>query len=88
MPRVIHKYTLVPGQDTRLSLPADSDIIHVANQHGLLTMWIDHDLSLKSATRTFTLVGTGHPITSDLIYMGTAHCDPFVWHVYERVLEV
>ena len=34
-------------------------------------------------TRTFELVGTGHPIPLDGIYLGTALCGIYVWHVYE-----
>lgn len=32
--------------------------------------------------RRFWVVGTGHPVPRSASYVGTAHCPPFVWHVF------
>lgn len=82
----ILKYALelVTGwQDVKM--PHGARIIHVHEQHGLPTMWVEADPSVQGVIRTFMIIPTGHAaIPADSKYVGTVHIDWTVWHVYER----
>lgn len=83
----IYKYPLELDVTT-LELPQGANCVHVAAQNGKVCIWVLQDTSLRTETRRFKIVGTGHEITDephfmDLNYVGTAHIDPFVWHVID-----
>lgn len=84
--RVVWKYQgdLYCYGGQRFDMPADAQVVHVAEQNGLMTLWAEMDLSAPFVSRQFVLVGTGHPIAAGLVYVGTIMRDPFVWHVYEQ----
>lgn len=81
----IWKYTLEHGHNTFL-LPKGAKILHVGQQNGTVCLWARVDPEQEQEKRVFRFVGTGHPLNcTDITYLGTAHDDPFVWHVFEVV---
>jgi hypothetical protein len=59
-------------------------IVHVCTQHERPTLWAEVDNYESLFKRGFCVVGTGHIIPDQAIYIGTTHIgDNFVWHIYE-----
>ena len=88
---IIYKYPLsLNGLDQTIEMPSGSRILVVGGQHGEPVLLAQVDTDAKPCKRVFVVVGTGHhvpPNDSGLPgYVGTAFCDPFVWHVYEVTL--
>jgi hypothetical protein len=52
---------------------------------GGIEFWAEHDDTLPEVPRTFTVVGTGHPVPDGAVYAGTAPRtrEGLVWHLYE-----
>lgn len=74
---------LLAGEATH-RMPAGAQVVHVAGQDGTPTVWAVVDPgSFMTEARTFRVVGTGQEIPGDAAYVGTAHCGPYVWHVWE-----
>lgn len=50
-----------------------------------IEFWAEHDDTREPEVRTFTIVGTGHPIPDGAVYVGTAPRtrEGLVWHLYE-----
>lgn len=65
-----------------VQLPEGAAALHVAAQDGWPCVWamVSPDAPLRTAY--FEIVGTGHPVPDDSIYVGTAHTPPYVWHVF------
>lgn len=87
--RTVWKYDLTVGIENVLEIPCASPrIVHVAAQYdhpGELQMWVEVHPDGPSSTRSFVIVGTGHPIPIGGTYVGTAITDGgrLIWHVYE-----
>jgi hypothetical protein len=82
----IHKAHLAIGHNIVGSV-GYLQVIHVASQHEMPTIWYECDTSLSHVTREFMVIGTGHevpPITDGWVHMGSCQCADYVWHVYER----
>jgi hypothetical protein len=50
-----------------------------------IEFWAEHDDALPEVPRTFTVVGTGHPVPDGAVYAGTAPRtrEGLVFHLYE-----
>jgi hypothetical protein len=81
--KVMHKFEL-RGQKTVLHLAAGSIPRHVHEQNGGVMLWIELDLATPgpSVARAFAIEGTGCGFERG-DYLGTAHVEGFVWHVFE-----
>lgn len=67
-----------------VTAPANWRVLHVADQHGQPTLWLEVDTdALGQWARPFHVIGTGHPVPAGGTYVGSSHSGPFVWHVYE-----
>ena len=78
--RVVYKYT---ASDTTITVPKNTNIIHAGLQDDKLCIWAEVNPEELNDTRvTVDIVGTGHPIPSGTIHVGTFFQGPFVWHVY------
>lgn len=78
----VWKYPLTMGINEVL-LPAEHKIVHVALQHGNITMWAEVSLAnVPYKPIPVSVVGTGHDIPEDTEHVGTFMDGPFVWHVY------
>lgn len=91
--RVVYKYPIDRESPDRTLLPlrAASQILMVdAEYNGQLpSIWVEHsvddDYEIVGVDQPFTVAihGTGHPVPDDgRIWIGSAVCGPFVWHVY------
>ena len=87
--RVIQKQLLAPVTGTAgevgVILPVDAEIGHVHEQQGLIGLRYvcDPDPEAEVETRHFWVVGTGHEFKDAMIYHGSVHIEPWVWHVLE-----
>lgn len=86
--RNIFKYDLMIGYNT-LYLPERSKVIHVAEQYGNLTMWVEQPVATHEPNRNYTYVvhGTGQFVNdNNAVHVGTALMSSgLVWHVYEAL---
>jgi len=84
--RTIYKYNLTEGLQS-LSLPEESRIVHVGEQHGWLTIWVEQPVqnTTPSTVRNINVYGTGQHVYDDAaVYVGTVlMTSGLVWHVYE-----
>jgi hypothetical protein len=69
-------------------IPLGGRLLHVHEQDGNIGLWFLVDPNNKPVKRKFFIVGTGFGIEDGkyamLDYLGTAHIDGFVWHVFEE----
>lgn len=88
--KTIHKYTLEITDVQIIELPSSSTILKIAEQRGVLCMWVELDTNNNSIKRHFRIIGTGHELEQhvfDLIEW--SHIDTvlmangLVWHIYE-----
>ena len=80
----IYKYPIINVDDVvTLEMPDGAQVLHVGEQLGLICIWALVNPYAQIAPRTFAIRGTGHPVGSGLTYLGTAHINPFVWHIFE-----
>jgi hypothetical protein len=95
---VIHKYVIpepYAGMTYKMSLPDGAVIRHVAEQEcskGNITVWAEFEADqlnhIDDETRTFAIIGTGHPIPIGLMFIATVLMeDGLVWHVFELIEE-
>lgn len=84
--RNIYKYDLMLGYNS-LYLADGYKVLHVAEQYGNLTMWVEHTIGNLASHRIFNVYGTGQPIPDDrAMHVGTAlMTSGLVWHVYESL---
>lgn len=83
MTNTIYKYPLqLKSGAQEVSMPDGAEILHVADQGGHPTIWALVDTEAKEVVRAFGVFGTGHPCP-DHDYIGTAHANGFVWHIFE-----
>jgi len=81
--KTVHKYTLDPGE-THYDLPDSSKILHVADQFGDVCIWVEVNTDAPVKQRRIEVFGTGHEVSPELTYLGTAHCHggSLILHVY------
>lgn len=84
--RTIYKYPLVLGMNV-FALPSGATVKAVGQQTGTVTLWAEVFTDNEPEKRAFFVYGTGHAIPPGFEYVGTALCDPFVWHVYEQAMK-
>lgn len=95
--RTIWKFELDITDVQRVSLPVGAELLHVGSQRmevqepmrvgvwDALVMWASVDPARPKVDRLIGVVGTGNPAPEpdEAIYVGSAQCGPFVWHVYD-----
>lgn len=99
MARKVFKYTItVTDGPQQLHIPVGASLVHVGSKtDGFIDIWVVVDESSldNTASRTFQVFGTGHPIPEDAQYCGTSiqggnvslHNGTFVWHLFERLVD-
>lgn len=89
--RAVWKFPLaMTTKPQDIDMPALGDIKHVHAQviagRDYVVLWAEVDPNRTVATRTFRIFATGETIDLPVYrYVGTAHIDWTVWHVYEDV---
>lgn len=82
MSRAVWKFDLRLGAN-EIEMPRGAQILAVHEQQGCVRLWARvNPRDPVNVIRSFHVVGTGHPCGLGQ-YVGTAFCDPFVWHVFE-----
>ena len=88
----IWKFTF--GQpDMAFPVPIAAETLAVGlDPHGEVCLWMAVNPAAATETRSFQVVGTGHPIdlsTAEVRsrYIGSVVQDPYVWHVLEHEKE-
>jgi hypothetical protein len=81
----VFKYTLKMEQRQTVSMPADSTLLSVQVQRGVVCIWaiVNPDPELDEVPRSFEIVGTGHEVPSPSKFIGTVQIGEFVWHIFE-----
>lgn len=84
----VWKYTLTKPTQI-IEMPAGAEVLTVATQRALPTLWALVDPAQPMVPRKFFAVGTGHEFERDSSdeYVGTAHDVEgmgLVFHVFER----
>lgn len=93
----IWKYELRVADVQKVEMPTGAQLLHVAGQridehtddhirHLTAPMlWAKVDTDAPRAHRLIGVVGTGNPAPADDegVYVGSALCGPYVWHVYD-----
>jgi hypothetical protein len=85
---MIWKYSLKITDFQTLSMPVGAKVLSLHLQHGCPQLWALVDEGGPQELRTFTTIGTGNPIPSELklgAFIGTylARGDAVVFHVFE-----
>lgn len=89
----IWKYTFTGLTcDQTFDIPVGGKVIHAGQDpqcSSAVSIWVEVETENEPVQRDFLLMGTGHSLPGNYEiscrYVGSAHCDPFIWHVYEKV---
>ena len=83
--RTIWRYPVGPIADALVvvEMPVGAQIAHMDWRYGTPHLWCIVLPSAPKCARSFRWCGTGHPIPSDAVYIGTIQRPPFVWHLVE-----
>ena len=81
--RTVYKFPLeIEGVQT-VKIPACYNLLHVAMQRDVLTLWAEVVTENRLVDVTILIFGTGHSMPdTHKEYIGTVFQGPFVWHVY------
>lgn len=94
MSAVIHKYPLISDRSViatsvDIDLPPGSKVVHVAEQNGVPTIWVEKWAerlgARETVTHRFRIIATGETVNAGR-YVGTVHIGAFVFHIYEEML--
>lgn len=83
--RAVWRYQVsVDGPET-IGLTGDPVAFGALSYSAGIEFWAEHDDAKPEVPRTFVIVGTGHRIPDDAVYVGTAPRtrEGLVWHLYE-----
>jgi len=86
----IFKYILHTSVQSSFQMPADAKVLCVQMQYDCPCIWAMVDDSAPTVERTFTVYGTGHPMSEDPgQYVGTfqMHGGELIFHVFEEAVK-
>jgi len=71
--------------DTQELMFPEGYIVHVGEQHGIITLWVLVDPETKQRPYKIHILGTGRQIPDNLMHIGTVITagGALVWHVFE-----
>lgn len=81
----VYKYE-IEALDITIQMPAEAQILHVAEQHGTMQLWAQIDPDRPLYPRRFRTYGTGHDMPDNPgKFAGTMLVQDgnYVFHVYE-----
>ncbi len=86
MRRTIHRFD-VPINEGVQTIPVDhpDNVVLVSDSDRIQTgvaIWAEVDLDFTPFWLPVQVFGTGHPIPSDAVHLGSWSSGPFVWHLY------
>lgn len=75
----------VPVDDEWHSYKLWGNPLHVAcRAMSVVEFWARSSTGVGAIERTFTVVGTGQPLSTNVRYWGSVLTGPLVWHLVER----
>ena len=83
--RTVHKFQLGPGNNF-IKVQHAAKPLHVAFQGQALCLWLLVETGAPKSERAFVVAATGEQLERGRAYVGTAHNDGLVWHVFEVLL--
>lgn len=98
MSRTIWKYELRVTDVQRVPMPIGAKLLTAREQHvsarsevmareaDVPMLWALVDPDAIKVDRLIAIVGTGNPAPDEndhAVYVGTAVCGPFVWHIFD-----
>jgi hypothetical protein len=89
--RTIWKFPLRTTDAQNVEMPAGSQVLSVQTQAGVPCLWALVDPAKEKTTRTFAIVGTGHPLPPQPgVYVGSYQLDggALVFHVFDVSADV
>lgn len=86
--KTIWKYQLsVNDQEQVFHIPGWGGVAHVADQADQVTVWCHVDTEKPEYLARFLITGTGTKSpTNDFVFVGSALCGDFVWHVWRNAV--
>ena len=86
--KTIWKATLPLSPTQDISIPAGAKFLSVAGQGDALCAWFLCDSKAPQVNRQIRIVGTGHEVPHDGVYLGTALLmdGQLVLHLFETVM--
>ena len=83
----IFKYELRVMGLNQLEIPKGHQVLTVQMQKGIMCLWVLVDPEETTQEIRIVVVGTGHPIESNLHYIGTVQQlgGSLMWHVFEEM---
>lgn len=87
MARSIWKFPLRVADFVEFAMPKNAKVLTVQVQLGDPCVWAEVDVGAETEIRRFRTFGTGHPLDSGLLYIGTYQMrdGALVFHLYEDV---
>jgi len=84
--RHVFKYYLKETDVQEVMMPTGAQILHVAQQAGMLCLWVLVELNNPLVERRIRIFGTGHPISVELgPFIGTVMMSSgLVWHIFDQ----
>ena len=85
MTRVMYRYQVGLDGPVTIGLTSDPVAVGALAYSAGVEFWAEHDDAKPEIRRAFVIVGTGHRIPDQAVYVGTAPRTPegLVWHLYE-----
>lgn len=82
----IYKYVLQAVDYQEVEMPSGARILSVQNQYDEIVIWAKVFTTAEPERRQIHIFGTGSPLPemAKLMYIGSVHQPPFVWHVFEE----
>lgn len=82
----VWKFPLAVEDTQTIDIPKGAYLLHVAAQSDVPCLWALVNPEAATEQRTFTTVGTGHPVALNDAYVGSYQLDEgaFVGHLFER----
>jgi hypothetical protein len=83
--KAILKYPIFLEDEFSISMPVDAVPLYVNVQRGEPFLWALATVNGRESERTFYVAGTGHPVASDRLYVGSfmLYEGAFVGHLFE-----
>lgn len=79
----IWKFPLAIEAEQVVTAPLGAQLLHVGlDPNGQLCVWMQVDPEAGYRAITFYIVGTGHPIPIETVYLGSVVMGAYVWHVF------
>lgn len=81
--KTVWKYELnIQDGPQSFLIPKFAKIVLVAEQRGLICLWMEVDEKRQKECRAFVIFVTGHEVKGR--HCGSVVIGPFVWHIYEQ----